>query len=229
MEASLPDFTAQAFSAISPWTMVVALGAGLLTSIGPCNLAMLPILIAYISGGGVQSRRQGLALSVAFTLGSIITFVAMGVFVALFGGLFGLTQSVLYYVVAATCGLVGLHLLGILELPSRLFPQIQLDKPEAKGLPGALLLGLVAGLVGNQCGTPFLMLVLTLAFAQGKLLLGVVLLFAYGVGRGIPLIIAGTFAGALATLRGIAAHQRLINGVAGVVLLIAGAYFFWQA
>lgn len=89
--------------------------AGLVTSFGPCNLSMAPIIIAYV-GGMEIGRRRSLALSVAFTLGTATTFMLLGLFIAAAGGIFGTSKSILYYVVAAVCITLGLNLLGVLKL-----------------------------------------------------------------------------------------------------------------
>jgi thiol:disulfide interchange protein len=46
-----------------------------------------------------------------------------------------------------------------------------------KGIPGALALGLVSGLVASQCATPVLAAILTYVMAKGAMLYGAALLF----------------------------------------------------
>ena len=72
------------------------------------------------------------------------------------------------------------------------------ESPE--GHPGTLALGLVSGLVASQCATPVLAAILTYVMAEAALVYGASLLFVYALGRGVPVVLAGTFAGALKQL-----------------------------
>jgi cytochrome c-type biogenesis protein len=104
------------------------------------------------------------------------------------------------------------------------------EKVTARGLWGALLLGLVSGLVASQCGTPVLAVILTYVMAeQSSLVYGAALLFIYALGRGVPIVLAGTFTGALKDLRGLGRWSGTIEKVSGVILLLVGFYFLWSA
>lgn len=127
------------------------------------------------------------------------------------------------------CFLIGLNLLGALKLDSSLLARLQPKRVAVTGLLGALLLGLVVGLAGSQCGTPVLIAILGLVMAKGKLAYGATLLFAYGLGRGVPIILAGTFTGVIKALPAMARWARGMEIGAGVVLILVGAYFAWEA
>ena len=60
---------------------------------------------------------------------------------------------------------------------------------------GALILGGLFGLVLSPCASPVLAVILTLAAIQGKVAYGSSLLFAYALGQGTLVILAGTFTG----------------------------------
>jgi cytochrome c-type biogenesis protein len=167
--------------------LLVFLG-GVLTSIGPCNLAMVPVVMGYVGGQHGLTRARGFWLSSFFTLGSSATFMLLGVVAA----------------------------------------------PEPKrvamtGLIGALVLGLIVGLAGSQCATPVLVAILGIVMAKGKLAYGASLLFAYGLGRGVPIILAGTFTGMLKALPAMDRWSRWMERAAGVVLIAVGVYFIWIA
>ncbi len=59
--------------------LLVFLG-GVLTSLGPCNISMVPVILSYVGGQQGISRGKGFRLSLCFTLGTSITFVGLGVF-----------------------------------------------------------------------------------------------------------------------------------------------------
>lgn len=204
---------------------------GIVTSIGPCNVAMIPLIIGYVGGGREQlTQRRAFVLSLTFAVGLALTFMGLGLVAALVGGLFGGATRVWYYVVAAVCLLIGVQILAGFELPAlpgvgRLRERITL-----RGLPGALSLGLVSGLVASQCATPVLAAVLTYVMAQqGALVYGAALLFVYALGRGVPVVLAGTFTGVLKQLNALARWTPVLEKVSGVIVLGVGLYFLWIA
>jgi len=202
---------------------------GVLTSIGPCNLSMVPVIIAYVGGQQDLGRARGFWLSGFFTLGSSITFMALGVVAATVGGLFGTESKILYWLVALVCFVIGLNLLGAVKLNFDFIARLQPRRVAISGALGALALGLVVGLVGSQCGTPVLVAILGIVMAKGKLVYGASLLFAYGLGRGVPIVLAGTFAGVLKALPAMERWTRWMEKAAGVVLIAVGLYFVWIA
>ena len=65
--------------------------------------------------------------------------------------------------------------------------------------------------------------------AQGKLVYGATLLFAYGLGRGVPIVLAGTFTGVIRALPAMEKWTQWMEQAAGVVLIGVGVYFIWIA
>lgn len=202
---------------------------GILTSIGPCNVAMIPLVIGYVGGSRDLPRARAFALSLAFAIGLALTFMLLGVFAALIGGLIGASTTWWYYLVAFVCFLIGLNMLGVLHIEPPLWLGGLREKVTLKGIPGALALGLVSGLVASQCATPVLAAILTYVMAEGALLYGAALLFVYALGRSVPIILAGTFTGALKTLQAFGRYNDLLEKIAGAVVIAVGLYFVWIA
>ena len=203
---------------------------GVVTSIGPCNVAMIPLIIGYLGGSVDLSRRRSFALSLTFAVGLSLTFMVLGVVASLVGGLIGGTSRVWYYLVAAVCIGIALQMLGGFQLPqipglARVREQVKM-----KGLPGALALGLVSGLVASQCATPVLAAILTYVMAQQEALAyGAALLFLYALGRGVPIVAAGTFTGVLTQLRAFGRWAPVMEKASAVMILGVGLYFLWIA
>lgn len=208
--------------------LLVFLG-GVLTSIGPCNLSMVPVIIGYVGGQHDLTRARGFWLSTFFTLGSSVTFMLLGVVAATVGGLFGAESKILHWFVALVCFAIGLNLLGAVKLNFDFMARLQPRRVAMTGLLGALLLGLIVGLAGSQCGTPVLVAILGIVMAKGKLAYGASLLFAYGLGRGVPIVVAGTFAGVVKALPAMERWTHWMERSAGVLLIAIGLYFIWIA
>jgi cytochrome c-type biogenesis protein len=208
--------------------VLVFLG-GVVTSIGPCNVAMIPLVVGFVGGTVTPGRWRSFALSLAFAVGLALTFMALGVIAALFGGLIGGETHILYYVVAAVCIAIGLYLLRVFTIP---IPEVfarQRERIRQRGLLGALLLGLVSGLVASQCATPVLAAILTLVMAKGAVVYGATLLFVYALGRGVPVILAGTFTGVSKSLLALGRWNTVLERASGLVIIGVGLYFLWIA
>lgn len=191
---------------------------------------MLPLIVGYVGGSRELPRKRAFWISLVFSLGLAITFMLLGIAASLVGGLLGGSTRIWYYLVAAVCFVIGLQMLGVLRMREPAWFGRLREKVTAKGLWGALLLGLVSGLVASQCGTPVLAVILTYVMAeQTSLVYGAALLFIYALGRGVPIILAGTFTGALKGLRGLGRWSGTIEKVSGVILLLVGFYFLWSA
>ena len=203
---------------------------GVITSIGPCNVAMIPLIIGYLGGSVDLSRRRSFTLSVTFAVGLALTFMVLGIVASLVGGLIGGTSRVWYYLVAAACIAIAVQMLGGFQLPQipglgRLREQVKL-----RGVPGALALGLVSGLVASQCATPVLAAILAYVMAQrGALAYGAALLFLYALGRGVPIVAAGTFTGVLTQLKAFGRWAYAMEKASAVMILGVGLYFLWIA
>jgi len=208
--------------------LLVFLG-GVVTSIGPCNMATIPLIVGFVGGSTNLSRPRSFALSLAFAVGLAITFMLLGVFASLVGGLIG-GASLWYYLVAAICFVIGLQMLGVLNIQLPMWLGGIREQISLKGVPGALVLGLVSGLVASQCATPVLAAVLTYVMSQeGNLLHGAALLFIYALGRGVPVVLAGTFTGALKRMQALGRWSSAIEKASGAIILAVGLYFLWIA
>jgi len=216
-------------SELSALAFVLVFLGGVLTSIGPCNLSMVPVIIGYVGGQRELTRAKGFWLAGFFTLGSSVTFMALGLIAATVGSLFGTESKILHWFVALVCLAVGLSLLGAINLSFDFLARLQPKRVARTGLIGALALGLVVGLVGSQCGTPVLVAILGIVMAKGKLAYGAALLFAYGLGRGVPIVIAGTFTSTVKALPAMERWTRWMEKSAGVLLIMIALYFIWIA
>ena len=208
--------------------VLVFLG-GVITSLGPCNVATIPLIVGYVGGSRDLPRSRSFALSLAFAVGLALTFMLLGLAAALIGGLVGAATTWWYYLVAAICFLIGLNMLGVINIQLPLWFGSLRERIGLKGIPGALALGLVSGLVASQCATPVLVAILTYVMAKGALLYGAGLLFVYALGRGVPVVLAGTFTGALKSFQKLGRWSEVIEKASGVIVIGVGLYFLWIA
>lgn len=202
--------------------------AGVVSSASPCALATVPLVVGYVGGHAGDNKRRAFFYSLAFVLGLATTFTALGAAAALLGQLMGTLGGPWYIALGLLAALMGLHLLGWVQLrmPSGFHWQ-----PKVAGPLGALLLGAVFGIVSSPCATPVLVALLGLVATQGKVAYGIALLFAYALGHCVLMLAAGTFTGlvqAWAQSRGLMAFSQRLKQALGVLLVAAGGYLLWQ-
>ncbi|AFZ36212.1 cytochrome c biogenesis protein transmembrane region [Stanieria cyanosphaera PCC 7437] len=200
--------------------------AGLLTSLTPCMLSMLPITIGYIGGYESQSRLQATIQSIWFALGLATTLAGLGIIATSIGKVYGQIGFGLPILVSLVAIIMGLNLLEILPLQ---FPAFGNSDPNAlaKNLPREVRsysLGLTFGLVASPCSTPVLASLLAWVATTKSLIVGTSLLLAYATGYVAPLILAGTFTASLKKLLSLRRWSGWINPVSGTLLLSFGIF-----
>ena len=215
----------QAVGSVSPIAFAVVFVGGILTSVSPCILTMVPIIVGYIGGYGNEeekSRFRGFTMSLVFVLGLAVTFAFFGVAAVLLGKVFGQPGRTWYYILAAVPIVMGLQLLGVINLN---FPVFDLRPSKNPRLVRTFLMGLLFGLVMSPCATPVLAVIITYVASTGSFYYGAGLLFAYGLGHGMPLILAGTFTATIKQLPRFRKYSHYVTLLSGVVLILLGLYF----
>jgi cytochrome c-type biogenesis protein len=201
--------------------------AGLFTSLTPCTLSMLPIMVGYMGGYEAKGRFQAIAQSAWFALGLATTLAALGLIAGAVGRVYGQIGIGLPIIVSVLAILMGLNLLEALPLPMPSFGNIDVT---SRGLPTALksyLLGLTFGLVASPCSTPVLATLLAWISTTGDPILGAVLLLAYTVGYVTPLVIAGSFTATIKKLLAVRRWSGWITPASGVLLVGFGVFSLW--
>ncbi len=198
--------------------------AGLLTSLTPCMLSMLPITIGYIGGYEAKSRLQAAVQSTWFALGLATTLAFLGIIAAFVGKVYGQVGIGLPIIVSIIAILMGLNLLEALPLQLPAFGGIEWISQELpKGLR-AYLMGLSFGVVASPCSTPVLASLLGWVANTQDLILGAALLLSYTAGYVAPLILAGTFTASIKKLLELRRWSGWINPVSGVLLVGFGVF-----
>ncbi|MGB3615155.1 MAG: cytochrome c biogenesis protein CcdA [Elainellaceae cyanobacterium] len=211
---------------LSFFSIGVIFTAGLVTSLTPCMLSMLPITVGYIGGYEADSRYQAARQSLWFAFGLATTLAGLGILAAIAGRVYGQVGTGLPLLVSAIAILMGLNLLGLLPLR---FPSLVATDWITADLPGgvrAYLIGLTFGLVASPCSTPVLATLLGWISSTGDPLLGSALLLAYTVGYVTPLVLAGTFTASLKKLLELRQWSSWITPASGALLIGFGVVSF---
>lgn len=220
----------QSLSHPGPLTLALVFSGGLLTSLGPCSLSLLPVTLAYLAGFGAEApaplpqQRPSLPWqrSLSFTAGIVASLVLLGGGSALLGRLYGSLPSQIPLVVAVVAVLMGLNLLGLLPIPMPAGPDPERWRRLVPAPLGPLAAGLAFGLASTPCTTPVLAVLLAWIAQNGQPLTGMLLLTSFGAGQVIPLLLAGTAAASLPSLLRLRRVGQWIPPLSGVVLVTTG-------
>ena len=178
--------------------------AGVLLSLTPCVLPMLPILSSIIVGQGAQvSRGRGFSLALSYSLGMALIYTALGIAAGLAGE--GLAASLQNPWVLAlfAAGLVGLSLsmfgLYELQLPAALTGRLTQASQQFRAgrLAGVFAMGGISALIVSPCVAAPLAGALVYLSQTRDVMLGGTALFSLAAGMSIPLLLVGASAGAL--------------------------------
>ncbi len=216
------DLLRDALDSGSPVALPIAIVGGLVMGLNPCCLALYPAAAASCCTGSCHEReaRTPLSRAALFMLGTATATTILGVVAAVAGHMMTNLGGWVRYVVAVVPLVMGAHVLGILELP---LPK-GIASRKRQGLLGAYLTGLLLSLVIGPCGTPALAAILSYAAFKGSVVYGGLLLFAYGCGNGLPLLLVGMTAGGLVARLRDAAWLRWVERGSGVVFVGLGLY-----
>lgn len=175
---------------------LLAFFGGVVSFVSPCTLPILPAYFAFAT----QSGRSRIALNtVAFMLGVATMFSLLGASASVLGLLIINNQQLLLLIggaivmVFGVMSLLGKGFTGVSRKENTTTPAG--TSPAGTSPGGSYVFGLTFSLGWSSCVGPILGIVLTLAAATGSVTRGMLLLFIYALGLGLPLIIISTFFG----------------------------------
>lgn len=228
--------------------------AGILTSFTPCIFPLIPITLAVIgSRDAGSSKLRGAVITFSYVFGIALTYSILGVIAAKTGALFGglLGHPIVVAGIAGLFVLMGLSMYGLFELkfPDRWAGKLLGNRTE-RGILGAFLSGLIAGVVASPCVGPVLVSILAYVAQTQDTVRGFVYLFVFAFGLGQVFLVLGTFSQLLhklpksgpwmdnikfvfgTTMIGMAlfyvypvAHSTLFDGLIATALILIGTFF----
>lgn len=205
---------------------LVALG-GIITAFNPCCLPMYPAALGFMGHSSCKTCNTGIRTgqtqtAIIFVLGMATATAGMGILTAALGWVFGQFGTPFRLAMAAIPMLMGLNLLGV--IPLRL-PRWHIQ-PSGNRMDHihAYAAGLLFSLAIAPCATPILLGILTLVALQGDMVYGGLLMFIYGLGSGLPLVLAGHGLGRIQHLFESPRRQLALRRISGALLLGVALY-----
>lgn len=206
--------------------ILIALLLGLLLSLTPCIYPMIPITIGILQAQSAPSLLKNFSLSSAYALGIATTFALLGLAASMAGHAFGsfMTHPIVILLIVALMVYSALSLFGFYEIRMPRFLQHS-SSAQGGSFVSAYIFGVISGTVASPCLSPGLLFMLTLVATLKSVIAGFFLLFSFGIGLSIPLLIIGTFSSSINLLPRAGYWMIEIKYLLGFMLLGMCFYF----
>lgn len=210
-------------------SLLLALGAGVLSFLSPCVLPLVPSYLTFITGMSLEDLEEGVArgrvvrTALLFTLGFSLVFVILGATASFLGQFFRSHDLWMARIGGGVLILLGIHLTGVLRLTPLLREKRLHIANSPTGTLGAIGVGMAFGAGWTPCIGPVLGGILTFAAVRETFWGGVGLLTVYSAGLAIPFLLS-----ALALDRFLVGFRRIrpwlpaIQITSGLLLILVG-------
>lgn len=200
---------------------------GLISSVSPCSLSMLPLIIGYIGGYSEEKPAKTLLQMLVFVAGSGIVFAIIGGICAMTGRLF-VGNPYFTLIVASIILIMGLKILEVIDFDMPvIIKEIPKNNLNSEFLY-PLILGAVFALIGTPCSTPILAGIMGFASISAKISQAVIMLFLFSIGQGLILILAGVLTSKLKAGKNFYKASEIVMKICGWLLIIAALYIFYK-
>lgn len=207
--------------------IITAFAAGMISSLSPCSLGMLPLIIGYVGGYSKSDNKTLFLQMLSFSFGMSLVLSIIGVICALTGKAFvGFATPVVMLIFASFVLCLGLNLIGVLDFQ---LPSIIKKMPENKTGSKFLfpfIVGSTFALAASPCSSPVLAAILALAAVSSNILFSVILLFSFAIGQCVIIIFFALFASALKNAGKFAKYGEILIKFSGIILICVAIYIF---
>ncbi|EKE02547.1 MAG: hypothetical protein ACD_20C00363G0013 [uncultured bacterium] len=219
-----------AHTKLDMWLFGAVFLGGIITSLSPCTLGLLPIIIGYVGGCSENSNKKTAIQITFFVIGLSLVLTALGITAAIAGKAFGFHANPIWAIVMASLILImGLSLLEIIEIP---MPSIIKQMPQNKGnslVLYPLLIGAAFAFASSPCSTPVLAGIMAYTSLKANIIFGGLLLFFFSLGQGVVLVIAGLSTSLFKRISYFKSISGYFVKFSGIILIIAASYIYLKS
>lgn len=204
---------------------------GVITSLAPCSIVTVPLLVGSavsLSSDLENKRRFIYAYSLLFVLGLVISFSILMLLVAKVGIMLSVAPFWAY-------ALAGLATLIVLAYSMGYIKGINKDKVTKKLLKfklfGAIIIGMIFGLVSSPCASVPLITIITVAEQSGWIY-SYFLVLSFAIGHAVLLLFAGVSVGftqSIVSNKFLTNTSRVLNVLFNVMLFGIAVYFIYES
>ncbi len=207
--------------------LLISFLGGVLSSISPCSIGMLPVIVGYVGGYGDSDKLKTFIQLLSFVFGLSVVLSVIGVICALTGNVlsaFGGNYFVLF--LASLILILGLNLLGLVEL--NMAPIV---KKIPKGNSTSLflypfLVGSLFAFASSPCSTPILAGIMGFATLSKSIFLAGLMLLFFSLGQGVIVVLAGLFASFIKGVKNFSNISEILMKISGILLVVASILIY---
>lgn len=230
MDNLITIFNQEAASAsFSWWLLLISFLGGVVSSLSPCTLGILPIIIGYIAGYSKKSGLKTFIQMMFFILGMAFVLTSLGLLCAIGGKiLINKYAAIFGLVVNSVILLMGLNLIGVLEFQMPVFIK---QMPQNNGhdlILYPLIVGAVFALASTPCSTPILAGIMGFASLSANLIMAGLMLFLFSIGQGMVIVLAGVFTSILKGLKAFSCFSSVLMKISGFILVFISLFIYWK-
>lgn len=214
------------------WLFLGALGAGALTSLAPCSLLSVPLLVGSAVGISKDLPKEKkvkftLIFSSLFAFGVVVSFSILAFLVAKLGMFLSIAPSWAYIIAGLLALFFAFYSLGFIgEIDkNRLFSRLIKLR-----FFGIFLVGVIFGLVSTPCASAPLVAIISLASSLGNFE-AYILVLVFAFGHSLLLLIAGVSVGftqKVTSNKIISTFSSLLTKFFAFVLIAVAIYLFYK-
>jgi cytochrome c-type biogenesis protein len=198
--------------------------------LSPCHLSSIPLIVGFIDGQGLVTKKRAFTLAGLFSVGILLTIALIGLITGLMGRIMGDVGKTGNYFVAVIFFVIGLHLLEVINLP--FLGVSNQPKMKRKGALTAFVIGLLFGVALGPCTFAYMAPMLGIAFrtASTRPVFAVSLVLLYAIGHCSVIVVAGTFTSMVQKYLRWNERSKgavVLKKVCGVLVILGGVYLIW--
>ena len=208
---------------------LASFAGGIIASISPCSLAMLPLIIGYVGGYSKETPFRMFIQLLFFIFGTAIVFSIIGIICAITGSVFASALGAYFTLIMASLLLVmGLKISGILDFDMPVIIKAIPTNSTNSLFIYPTILGITFALAGTPCSTPILAGIMAFAAIGKNLPAAVIMLFLFAIGQGLILIIAGLFTSGVKNLKRFSSYSNTLMKISGCLLILVAVYLYYK-
>jgi len=202
---------------------------GVVSSLSPCGIGMLPIIVSYIGATPEQKTSKTLVQIISFIFGLALCLTVVGIVAALTGQVFGASdRSYFILFLSSLIFIFGMNLVGLIDINFpvlvKKFPQN--NKTNAFFYP--MILGCVFAFASTPCSTPILAGIMATATMSTNIAYAALMLFLFSLGQGVIILVAGLFTSVLKNLSSFAKYSDILTKISGIILILFAIFLYYK-